>query len=63
MLHDYRCNACNKDFEELVGSSEDPDDVPCPHCRAPRAERVALAVPTYSGCGEGSSGAGGCGFV
>jgi putative FmdB family regulatory protein len=61
MLHEYVCTACGDAFEELVRSSEDPDDVSCPTCGTPRAKRVVLAKPTFHGCGGdgGSAGAGG----
>jgi putative FmdB family regulatory protein len=42
-LYDYRCTACEKEFELLVRSSSVPT---CPHCAGTALERqVSLTAP------------------
>ena len=70
-LYDYRCEACDHEFEALVrGSAE---SVACPRCRATRSQRQ-LSVPApaqtargglamaaqASGCGRPQCGGGMC---
>jgi putative FmdB family regulatory protein len=45
-LHDYRCQACGRQFELLVRSSTVPA---CPHCAATTLEKlVSLTAPQGS---------------
>lgn len=36
-IYEYRCNACGRDFEELVFGDENP---PCPHCGAAATHKL-----------------------
>ena len=36
-LHEYRCRACNREFEALIGRQTTPA---CPHCGAADLERL-----------------------
>lgn len=45
-LHDYRCQACGRQFELLVRSSTVPA---CPHCAGTAVERlISLTAPPGS---------------
>ena len=68
-LYDFHCNACSKDFEDLV---HDVSDARCPACRSADVEKQLSAFSVGKGrsaqaapqgpCGGGSCGAGGCGL-
>ena len=42
-IYEYRCNACNEEFEELVFGDEVP---PCPHCDADKTSKL-MSRPCY----------------
>ena len=60
-LYEYRCEACDRYFEELVGAN-DADSVRCPKCDSKRVERLlsvfaphgadAAAIPPSGACGR-----------
>ncbi|MDE2579258.1 MAG: zinc ribbon domain-containing protein [Hyphomicrobiales bacterium] len=63
-LYAYRCEDCEKTFETLARSSEEPA---CPHCNGVRLERQLslIAQPARggdSGDAGACDGAGGCGM-
>lgn len=65
-MYDYRCKNCDEVFEELVFTSETPDEeIKCPNCGQNQSERL-LSAPMIStgGSSKGaptSSRSGGCG--
>lgn len=42
IIREWRCADCSQTFE----SSENPEDVVCPHCTADEPERVFLTAPS-----------------
>ncbi len=67
-LYDFHCNACGKDFEDLV---DDASDACCPACSTHDVRKglSAFAVgktgggdPPTGGCAGGFCGGGGCGL-
>ena len=61
-IYEYHCNACDRDFEELVARPTEADQVTCVHCSSDAVIRKISAVgccstsPSFSGgsCGSGS---------
>jgi putative FmdB family regulatory protein len=62
-LYGYECNACGREFETLVRSSETPS---CPSCESTDLTRQLslIATPAKSTGGDAPmcGGAGGCGM-
>jgi putative FmdB family regulatory protein len=69
-LYDFHCNACGKDFEDLV---QDVADARCPSCSARDVAKQISAfavggrtggspMPPTGGCGGGMCGGGMCGL-
>lgn len=69
-LYDFHCNACGKDFEDLV---QDVADARCPACKSGEVKKeisafavgsgggsASAAAPFTGGCGGGMCGTGGC---
>ena len=58
-LHEYFCNQCSKEFEELV--FKDDEEVLCPHCGSDSADKLMSACKFRTGgpvlAGSPSSGA------
>ncbi len=46
-IYDYRCTACDHDFEKLVMPSKEPNLV-CPECESKDVERIA-SMATLTG--------------
>lgn len=47
ITHDFVCNECNFEFDDLVptsGGVEDTTEVSCPHCRSEKVTKV-LSTP------------------
>ena len=61
-MYDYRCENCGEIFEELVFSSNVPDEeIECPVCHEYVAKKL-LSAPSISVGGSSSFGGGGnCG--
>jgi len=38
-IYEYRCQACGEEFEKLVRSSTDADQVECPRCHQVHVKR------------------------
>ena len=60
-LYDFHCNACGKDFEELV---REVSEARCPDCGTSEVEKQLSAFAVGRGGGgrePASSGGGGCG--
>ncbi|MBM3135862.1 MAG: zinc ribbon domain-containing protein [Chloroflexi bacterium] len=38
-IYEYRCQACGEEFEKLVRSSAEADQVECPRCHQVRVKR------------------------
>ena len=64
-MYDYRCKNCDEVFEELVFTSETPDeDIICPKCGENKSERLLSAPMISTGgsnSGYSSSVSSGCG--
>ncbi len=67
-LYDFHCNACGKDFEELV---RDVADARCPACAGADVQkelspfavgRTSYTGPSSGGCAGGTCGGGACGL-
>lgn len=63
-IYEYHCDACNKDFEELVFGDAAPA---CPHCGATATRKLMSCCAFAAGGGDGemsmpssSGGSGGC---
>ena len=60
-IYEYKCDACNCDFEVLTFSSED-ENVTCPKCGISDVKRQ-LSVSCIGGSGfDGCTNGGGGGF-
>ncbi len=69
-IYEYRCRACDKDFEELVRSAEAAASVACPECGSRRIDRklsvfaaretAPCGVTSSSPCGRCGSAGGAC---
>jgi putative FmdB family regulatory protein len=66
-IYEYVCDACGKEFEELVGSSESQCP-PCPKCQDGSTRRLMSASNTRTGAAPFGTptavprpAAGGCG--
>lgn len=58
-IYEYRCRACDKEFETIVFGSD--DDVTCPECKGGDVERLMSACGFKSGGSfTPSTGASGC---
>ena len=60
-IYEYQCDACSKEFEELVYGDEDP---PCPQCGADKTRKL-MSRPCYhmaggDGYAPSSSGGSAC---
>lgn len=62
-LYEYRCDACDNEYEELTRRGTRDDEVACPECGAHESHRVlsAFAVSGLSVGAGSSGGGGGCG--
>ena len=58
-IYEYRCNACNKEFECIVIGGDDA--VTCPECSGTEVERMLSACSFKSGGGYSPSSSGGGG--
>ena len=52
-IFEYKCNKCGKEFEELVGSSD--EEVKCPGCGSSDVEKLFSLIARSCKC-CGSSG-------
>jgi putative FmdB family regulatory protein len=61
-IYEYRCRACNKEFETIVFGSD--EEVSCPECKGVDVERLMSACGFKSGGNftpsKGSSGCASC---
>jgi putative FmdB family regulatory protein len=60
-LYEFRCQSCQKEFEELIRNDE---AARCPYCASQKVEKIfsVTARPTQSGARESTSlPLGGCG--
>jgi putative FmdB family regulatory protein len=56
-IYEYACDACGKDFEELVVRRSDEAEVSCPACKARNvSRRMSRPAATRSGGGGASGG-------
>lgn len=73
-IYEYKCNACGRDFEELVRSAAASRKVACPECGAREVERrhsvfAAHNAPVKStslprgGCGGCAEAGGSCPYA
>jgi putative FmdB family regulatory protein len=59
-VYEYRCPGCGHCFEKLGPISTRQEEVSCPTCGSPRAQRlISLVVARTTGAEPGQS-AGGC---
>jgi len=55
-MYDFRCKNCDEVFEELVFTSDTPDEeIKCPKCGKNKSERL-LSAPIISTGGSSDSG-------
>jgi len=60
-IFEFKCNSCNKVFEEIVFSSNtDSANIVCPECGAKNADKLMSAFSSSTGASVGS-GAASCG--
>lgn len=63
-MYEYHCQACGRDYEELVRGGTRDEDVVCPEC-GERQSRRKVSVFAFSGvkaaASSGGGGGGGCG--
>ena len=64
-IYEYRCNQCDRAFEELIIRRSDEGEVKCPKCGSRRVGRLMSrpAAPRTSGGGPAPRVASGCGPV
>ena len=63
-IFEYRCKQCDREFELLIWSKGDGEDVECPQCSSREVERTLSCFSTAKGlgslsasnCGTSSSG-------
>ena len=63
-IFEYRCNACEHEFEELVRSADEGKTQPCPKCGKPGAGRKMSVFAAHAASAAPSrpiGGPGGCG--
>ena len=50
-LYDFRCNECFEEFEELLTSSKDREDLECPRCHNKTISQLisGFAMPSSGG--------------
>jgi len=58
-IYEYKCNACNKEFECIVIGGN--DEVTCPECSGKEVERILSACNFKSGGSYSPSSSGGGG--
>lgn len=58
-LYEYRCPACQEEFEMLQPVGADGTGLECPECGAPRPEKL-LSSFSCSGDDSASGSGGGC---
>lgn len=58
-LYEYRCVACDEEFEVLQPVGADGFELECPECGAPRPEKL-LSSFACGGDGPGPAFGGGC---
>lgn len=71
-VYEYRCQACQHEFEELVRSEASEKSVACPDCGGRKVERKLsvfaarqaseASVPPMGGCGRCGDPNGPCGL-
>ena len=54
-VYEYVCRKCGHEFDELVLSAADRDQVPCPSCGAKRAGRQLSVFAARDGAPEGTT--------
>ena len=60
-IYEYRCERCEREFEELVRLSTRDDEVPCPECGAHEARRRLSVVAGFrGGASRNTAGGSGC---
>ncbi len=62
-IYEYHCNECNTDFEQLVFSSSQADNIPCTKCGSTNVERKVSSIASTgaSGSSAGEAAFSGCG--
>lgn len=62
-IHEYRCRACQKTSEFLVGVGQGDAEIRCQHCGSPDLERIlsSLSVRMADGSGARRGGRTCCG--
>ena len=53
-IYEYRCQQCGKQFEKLVRSSSDQNQVECPYCHSSQVQK-AFSVFGLGGINKGLS--------
>ncbi len=59
-LFDLRCNDCSEEFEELLSSSKEIDEVECPNCGAKDLSRLMSGFAVTGGVGGLGGASSGC---
>lgn len=52
-IYEFRCNNCQRIFEQFCFSSEEKNQVECPECGGHHAERVLSTFCSHSRVGNG----------
>lgn len=58
-IYEFECEACGREFDELVSLSADLNKIACPKCGTRKARKL-LSVFATSGKGGGSSSNSSC---
>ena len=59
-LFEFRCNDCDDEFEELLRSAAQSEEVECPACHSRDVQRLQSGFATVGGSTTGASGASSC---
>ena len=60
-LYEYKCDACERTFEELRASSEADAPIECPSCESRRTARKLSSFASGTGSSGSSKGGSSCG--
>jgi putative FmdB family regulatory protein len=57
-IYEYRCDPCDKTFEELIVRKSDEAEVACPECKSREVSRLLSRTSAPRTGGAGPSGPG-----
>lgn len=60
-IYEYKCQACDRDFEHFAKSIQSREPVLCPHCKSKKVQKQLSVFAAHQNSGGGSAPAGPCG--